>query len=286
VYVKNTFSAAPCGGKNGMLKSHVALILVGFLWACDSRVLIPEIKPGQAEYDPYCSFLAASPPKIKLRNQEEIKYFEVPVPRSIHQIWFGPPNTKNNKKMAAWQQYARDENFTYKMWGLEDWDNIRSFMKPRNFLLMNQFMERKNYWAVSDILRLEILTNFGGIYSDVDVSPPSDAKGFIDFSDLLPMQGLTLVTETNGRTIGNSSLFVCNNFMISSPKHPLMTYLINNLERNIKKWKEQCPSDQENCNDTAMYQTGPFYISKALTGVLTVLPISFTHALMMTDEDK
>jgi len=270
-----------------MYKCLIQLLSVAILSSgCGPAGKLLSVKPGQAEYDANCDYLDAMPPKLKVRAQKPEKYFDKDIPKVVHQIWFGPPKAGYEVKTAQWREFAKKFGYNYRLWTEADLPQIRKFVKAENLELIEEFMRRGNFWSVSDILRLELLSQQGGVYADFDVAPPSDEGGLLDLEDVMPMRGLILVTESNGRTIGNSSLFVCNNFMASSPGHPLITYLVAHFQENVNAWQKQCPPENKACNDSAMYQTGPFYVSRALTGVVSVLPISFTHALNMTDEDK
>ena len=94
--------------------------------------------------------------KVNYRN----KLFLPRIKKIIHQIWLGdeyriPQETK------SWKEKHPD--WEYKLWTEE---NI-----PANLICRKQFdffMQRKLYNGASDILRLELLFLYGGIYIDAD----------------------------------------------------------------------------------------------------------------------
>ena len=82
------------------------------------------------------------------------------IPKIIHQIWIGP-----NKIPKIWTDtitnFCTKYNYQYMLWD----DNA-----VNNFTLTNKIYYdiEKTYNGKSDILRYEILYNYGGIYIDAD----------------------------------------------------------------------------------------------------------------------
>jgi len=82
------------------------------------------------------------------------------IPKIIHQIWIGP-----NKIPSIWmdtiKNFCNKYNYQYILW-----DNNA----VANFNLVNKkyYDIEKTYNGKSDILRYEILYNYGGIYIDAD----------------------------------------------------------------------------------------------------------------------
>lgn len=86
------------------------------------------------------------------------------IPPMIHLIWLGsvPPQTVD-LAIASWEKYH--PNWKIKLWTDEEIKNF-TWSSPRS---ENFFQQGKNWAEKSDILRFEILYQFGGIYSDTDV---------------------------------------------------------------------------------------------------------------------
>lgn len=84
------------------------------------------------------------------------------IPKVIHYCWFGD-KTKPSifyKCFASWKKYCPD--YEIKEWNESNFDiNVNTFCK--------EAYENKKYAFVSDVARLEILYNEGGIYVDADV---------------------------------------------------------------------------------------------------------------------
>ena len=82
------------------------------------------------------------------------------IPLIIHQIWLGSPFPEKYKK---WQQTWKNmgPGWQYKLW---------TDAEVRKLKLFNQHLydRETNYGAKSDILRIELLYRYGGIYVDTD----------------------------------------------------------------------------------------------------------------------
>ena len=84
------------------------------------------------------------------------------IPKIIHYIWFGDrPKTKRIQKcINSWKQFCPDYEIIE--WNESNFDvNCHPFAK--------EAYDAKNYAFVSDIARLIILYEYGGIYIDADV---------------------------------------------------------------------------------------------------------------------
>ena len=83
------------------------------------------------------------------------------IPRCIHQIWIGPKQVP--KEWAkSWQE--KNPSLCYILWNEK---KINEFgLKNRN--KYDYFVKKKIYHGAADIVRVEILERFGGIYLDID----------------------------------------------------------------------------------------------------------------------
>lgn len=204
-------------------------------------------------YDKNCDAVKISP----------APYFSCcdPVPKRIHQIWFGPPKPENK----FWGYYAHVNGYEYRLWTEdEDFSEVAS---KDHAELIRFFIRIKNYCSASDVLRYEVIRKYGGIYVDCDFPVPHK-----DLQDIIPMQGVTLMVESHARNVGNGiGIFVANGFIAAPAEHPLLNHVSKEIVRVVKEWH------RVNKNYNSMYCTGPFLLNKALSGCFNVLPLKYIH---------
>jgi predicted small lipoprotein YifL len=240
-------------------------------------------EPGDVylpDYDRLCDSLDAQPLDVDsvLAMQDA---WQAPIPRSIHQIWLGPVDKLHGdyaEKVAAWQAYAAQLGYTYRLWREADLAELRADMAPGNAELFDEFSAMHAYQAAADILRYEIVHKHGGVYADCDIRPPTHAGAFVDFARFVPMHGLVLAPEPGAPNIGTGDgLFAMNGWFMAGAQHPLMDHLRHSVATNVVKWTQ---TQQE---FIAAYATGPFLLNHTLAGAFTLLPISFLKKLNMID---
>lgn len=135
------------------------------------------------------------------------------IPHVFHQIWVGPlPFPEKYKRwQKTWQSIP---GWEYKLWTDKD---------VENFPLINSalYFNEKNYGARADMLRLEILYRFGGVYIDTD------------FECIKPEMFDVLNRSYDfycGLTPVDSEALVINNAIIGSiPGHPIIKACIEHL---------------------------------------------------------
>ena len=87
------------------------------------------------------------------------------IPKIIHQIWMG--DKPSPKFMTKWKELNPD--YEYVLW---DEERIKNF-KLKNLTLYKSFegKGRQEFRGKSDVVRVEILQRYGGIYIDADCDP-------------------------------------------------------------------------------------------------------------------
>jgi mannosyltransferase OCH1-like enzyme len=182
---------------------------------------------------------------VKLRKVGEQK-----IPKILHQIWLGREMSPAQRERCNRNRDVLPADWTYKLWTENEIKEVTTF---HNYDIYNH---TPNYGQKSDILRLEILQQFGGVYCDTDfiIHKPFDELLDLDF-----FCGIAYDREPN----------ILNSIIGSSPGNNLINDLLN-FDKDIS-W-----NDAMAVIDT----TGPYFLTRKIfknieCTDLIVLPNSF-----------
>ena len=184
----------------------------------------------------------------------------MPIPKILHQIWIGPKPPPIDL-MNSWKH--KNPHLEYIFWNEQE-------IKRRNitFKCQKQISAIKEINGAADIIRWEILQNYGGIFVDADsicIEPFDDSffqrTGFSTFENKNIRQDL-IATGTMG--------FI--------PNHPLVTDIVESIakgqhDESIEKyraWVSVGPALLTNFLNTGKYKDITIYPSHYF------LPIHFT----------
>lgn len=141
------------------------------------------------------------------------------IPKIIHQIWIGPKPPP--KFMNSWKKHHPEYQHIL-------WDNeiIKEMFPLVNQHLYDQYNnERANVWnGRSNLLRLEILKRFGGIYIDADCHC------------LRPMEG-NFLNDDFFAVYANEKArkgIIANGVIGCVPEHPIIIECISRLKKQKK----------------------------------------------------
>lgn len=255
-----------------MVQKNSFVSIFIFMIKMIAAILCLTLSVFATEYAPYDSVCDSM--QVERCAFTTYAYHKEPIPKIIHQIWFGDASACP-KKVHKWQEYADLFSYEYRFWDEKAFDEIRSFIHPENVRLIYFFISSKNYWSASDILRCELLRLMGGIYVDCDFNPPSIEDIYVEMESFVSLSGSVFLTENHAPNIREGALFVCNGFMASCQKHPIMASMCHQFSGNIKKFYRE-----QKCYD-ARYITGPFLLNKVLNGSFQVIPIKLSVDLNM-----
>lgn len=142
------------------------------------------------------------------------------IPKIIHQIWIGP--NKPPEFIHTWKDNHPD--YEYILWNEE---KINKEMYP----LINQHLydqydnEKQNVWnGKANLLRLEILKKYGGIYVDADCKSLRRMEGKF-------LQSEFFAVYVNEKLRGNR---LNNNVIGCISEHPIINECINRLNKYKK----------------------------------------------------
>ncbi len=158
------------------------------------------------------------------------------IPKIIHQIWLGPLEPLK-AAMNTWSKLHPD--WEYMLWTEE---NMPS--------LVNQeaFDKSDNYPQKSDILRYELLYNYGGVYVDAD---EHCIKPLDELIDLVGQCNQAIFAANEGNK--DIPELVANTVMGCAKHHPFMSQMIKNI--NVDR------------SGAAWQITGPTYLTEMIQSV-------------------
>lgn len=185
---------------------------------------------------------------IYLRNIEKAQQFElnaqVRIPRIIHQIWLG---SKVPEKYFAWMStWANMNGWQYMLWTDDNVESIKLYNQDIYDLT-------RNYAEKSDILRLELLYKYGGVYADLDYECLRPEI----FEELHRSYDFYIGFEpVEHGFIGKFNLFkFCNALIGSKPGNQLVKDLIVNMKASYYAYKRSWGP---------LERTGPSYVTRII----------------------
>lgn len=102
--------------------------------------------------------------------------FDVEIPKIIHRIWLGDPMPDR------FAEYRRRWEELHPGWLISDWRDRVRLPRLRNQDLFDRAREiYPKDWKrfEADLLRLELLWQYGGVYADTDVEPRKPLDGLV-----------------------------------------------------------------------------------------------------------
>lgn len=155
------------------------------------------------------------------------------IPKIIHQLWIGP-KTPPNKFMNTWKDKHEKEGFEYIRW-------TEAEMKKRGFhsQLTNKINDMNEINGKADILRWELLYEYGGFFVDADaycVEPVTylvdKYKAFVGYeNEQVRGAGWCPAGEYND-VLANTHPLIATGTMAFPPKHELPRLAIEWIKNN------------------------------------------------------
>jgi len=135
------------------------------------------------------------------------------IPPKIHQIWMGSElPAKYAKWTESWKKYHPD--WEYYLWTDEEISKLK-------FQNRDVFYGTKNFGPKSDILRYELLNQFGGLYIDTD------------FECFQPFDFLHVNMDFYAGIEFGRELTTTTSIIASVPGHPIVKYLLNAIDKPV-----------------------------------------------------
>jgi len=185
------------------------------------------------------------------------KILNDPIPHIIHQIWIGPkPLPKHTQK---WIDLCKKYGYEYKLWRDKDVGT------PINKKYYDEMKSQNCYPGMADVMRYEVVYNFGGLYIDMDMTPVD-----LPIFNYLPKTGFAISLEHEHINLSapglnnNKAIFAANQFILACPKHPILERVINSLPVNYESLRSRGHTGAAEC-------TGPYLLTACLFGLFTVI---------------
>lgn len=178
------------------------------------------------------------------------------IPKIIHQIWIGGPLPDAFKELCeSWKHYHMMRGWLYKLWTDED--------VPKMNMHNREFFDATDSPGVrSDLMKWEIVYNFGGFYLDVDFECLQPLDDFLGYDFVTAIQPLDTFFVQLGAA-----------FYGARPYHPILEHCIATVKED---WRHK----------GAPTKTGPVHYTKsffAMAGkdgnIDIALPASYFYPL-------
>jgi mannosyltransferase OCH1-like enzyme len=181
---------------------------------------------------------------------------ETPIPKILHQIWIGE-NVMPSEWMDTVKDFCKKYQYKYKLWTESNIDTLK----------WNEFNGLKKAYTDlefslagrSDIIRLLVLYEYGGIYIDADTVILKPAKFnqfllnnkanvFFGYEHILD-KGKEIFSTHPNEKIRKATKYIANGVVGSSKAHAFIKHLLEKISKYVKKVAP------------AWQMTGPLFIS-------------------------
>lgn len=146
----------------------------------------------------------------------------------IHQVLFdGRAPRVNRRCLSSWAELR--PHFEIRAWENED---IRAFVGSAHPLVRELLTRARNFGEASDILRIAIVHEFGGIYTDWDIyllNPQQFAERFSEFGE----NGALFLRDSRTSDPGFSAI-ITHSFFYSDPRRQLLQSFLERIGDNYK----------------------------------------------------
>ena len=168
------------------------------------------------------------------------------IPHKLHVIWIGDETKTPWHNIKTWQD---KHDWPFKLWGNHE---LQTYKWQRQDII-DEYMRYKNYPAVADVMRYQILLDEGGFVA------PADSVCLHNIEELLNTPAIAVYENEKVRPGLISPLYA------STPGHPLPKAL---LDRMTMKYKGNRPR-------RPVFVTGNYFMQEVVESQdwnLTVLP--------------
>jgi len=183
----------------------------------------------------------------ELSKKKNIKHKKIP--KIIHQIWLGGKLPEKYRALqASWIKYHPD--WKYKLWTEKEIEKLHVYNRD----ILNETI---GYSGKANILRYEILYQFGGLYVDTDFEC---------------IKSFNILHENYEFYCGAGPFLkhinLCNALIASIPGHPILEYAVKNMKNEVMYWKKLSQSNYIPKWAMQTASTGIFYFTKSFFSIV------------------
>jgi hypothetical protein len=158
------------------------------------------------------------------------------IQKNVHQIWLGNRKLPPKKIMQSWINYCEKFGWKYHLWTESEIDKINL----KNNYIYQHYKSRNDFHGMSDVARIEIVNQFGGLYCDVDFFSwqtdiekftPLNHDMFIGCTENDYPKRSRLHMEFNdfpGRT--NCAFHLANGFFIAPKDNNILSFMLEQMQ--------------------------------------------------------
>lgn len=105
------------------------------------------------------------------------------IPKTIHYVWLGKGQKSQQmiQSINSWKKILTPAGYKIIEWNEDNWDIKQNKFAYESYLA-------KKYAYTSDVIRLDVLNRFGGIYLDTDMLVKKDFNEFLSLPSFWSMQ--------------------------------------------------------------------------------------------------
>jgi len=182
---------------------------------------------------------------------------EMRIPKTIHQIWIGPNDVPELQQLYM-NTCNHIDGWNYRLWTNDD-ITPEQFPKTYDYIqkviAAGKKMNAPNtkYAQISDLMRLEILYHYGGVYLDTTIE-------CVKIDKLEKMIGNNTFVVSNEDTCEFDCLgrddkrYISNSFIASIPRNPILRHLL--MKKNLNK--------MDFMEKRVNMVSGPYYLGEQL----------------------
>ena len=200
---------------------------------------------------------------INNKNKYEFFQTENKIPKVIYQLTRDKNNIPYELRMCM--NKLKRMNLEYKFILMDDKDCIKYLKKNHNKEILDLYNSIDDDYgpAKADLMRYILLYDNGGVYFDMKSGTRQPLKNLIRPGDEFILS-YWLKNYTKDK-IGNENGEIPQWFIISSPKHPFLREVINNVIYNLKNYNFEKDGFGK---DMVLKITGPYVFTKTIENII------------------